>query len=1046
MNRHTVLRLERLEKRRLLAADVAIFHEFPSNPSPGEIVSGIIRVHTGPNHETGTVKISAHLEDSLADATWTRRPGYSTTTLPKDSSQAGVGLTEVGDLNGDGVPEYLIRGKGSQAVAVGGQLEIDPAAGLGTLDVTPDFSSRQELGDLNGDGFAELLVDEGILFGAPTFPGVSVAIPSRGRLSGVGDVNGDGFDDLFSSKDGAKHIIFGHESLGTLAELSLATWIAENGVAVQGMTESASRAGDLNDDGFNDLHFWSSIGRRHDVVYGRADLGTAAIDLQTLDGTNGFSLDAHDFIAGLLPPVVLPETGVGDANGDGIDDLLLSIDGGSCFDCTGTDRAELRVRAGAIVVYGGNTHQARFVPTSDNHFTAAITVSGPGRIAYFEDANQDGVSDVIIYSGQTNFVIFGGENIKDFDFGDSFFGGFEHDGMSSYAFKSNLRAIDFNDDGVLDSIEQDGDRFSIRLGEDVDRATVAGAGNISESVTLGPQETVIYEVSGEWQDGNQPIRSTAVAESAEPDLADNVVSDREAVSLKIERIASEGLQLFVENLGPDAAQNVDFHTEFSTDVARLRWTRDTQAFPATFELRNLSGQLGSQIQGPEKIWQASHFVGGYDSEGEPVRPLLGLGLGALGDANNDDVDDFYVASYPGGPRWSTSMVFLGASGFGESGDFSSFEDLSSDHRASCTMSACEEAQIRTVVADFNGDGLLDTASADPISEATRGAVYVRFGTESGTGPTSDDELDGNNGFTVVGAGERSFLGYSVAAGDINGDGIDDLIVADGIPLEEQDREFRERESPQDELAPLFPATSNVPAVHVIFGGEDFNAVFNVNAVDGKNGFRLLGGPTAPSAFDPPASSTVFPYRFVTVASDLDLNGDGVDDIVVGDPFSGALVPKWIFEEESIPWLPPWVPVGAAYVVFGRSAKPSVAGIGADGRITDQVDLRVWERAIYSITSDDSDLESIGIRALAELNSEEYEVLGQSVLEIAPPENMLPGDIDRDGIVNFADFLILSSNFGKSEVGEQEGDLNEDGIIDFADFVILNANFGSALRD
>ena len=57
------------------------------------------------------------------------------------------------------------------------------------------------------------------------------------------------------------------------------------------------------------------------------------------------------------------------------------------------------------------------------------------------------------------------------------------------------------------------------------------------------------------------------------------------------------------------------------------------------------------------------------------------------------------------------------------------------------------------------------------------------------------------------------------------------------------------------------------------------------------------------------------------------------------------------------------------------------------------------------------------------------------------EPVLLGDINRDGRVDFPDFLILSSNFGKLDVGENEGDLNEDGIIDFADFVILSDNFG-----
>lgn len=56
-----------------------------------------------------------------------------------------------------------------------------------------------------------------------------------------------------------------------------------------------------------------------------------------------------------------------------------------------------------------------------------------------------------------------------------------------------------------------------------------------------------------------------------------------------------------------------------------------------------------------------------------------------------------------------------------------------------------------------------------------------------------------------------------------------------------------------------------------------------------------------------------------------------------------------------------------------------------------------------------------------------------------------GDIKDDEEVNFADFLILSANFGESTVnGVDDGDLNEDGRVDFADFLLLSAQFGQPL--
>ena len=55
---------------------------------------------------------------------------------------------------------------------------------------------------------------------------------------------------------------------------------------------------------------------------------------------------------------------------------------------------------------------------------------------------------------------------------------------------------------------------------------------------------------------------------------------------------------------------------------------------------------------------------------------------------------------------------------------------------------------------------------------------------------------------------------------------------------------------------------------------------------------------------------------------------------------------------------------------------------------------------------------------------------------------LPGDANGDWEVNFADFLILSQNYGKEKDAIfGEGDFDENGAINFVDFLILSENFG-----
>lgn len=64
--------------------------------------------------------------------------------------------------------------------------------------------------------------------------------------------------------------------------------------------------------------------------------------------------------------------------------------------------------------------------------------------------------------------------------------------------------------------------------------------------------------------------------------------------------------------------------------------------------------------------------------------------------------------------------------------------------------------------------------------------------------------------------------------------------------------------------------------------------------------------------------------------------------------------------------------------------------------------------------------------------------GTELWQITPEP--LEGDLNGDGQVNFADFLILAANFNQEATPEQ-GDLDRDGIVNFADFVVLSNNFG-----
>lgn len=74
-------------------------------------------------------------------------------------------------------------------------------------------------------------------------------------------------------------------------------------------------------------------------------------------------------------------------------------------------------------------------------------------------------------------------------------------------------------------------------------------------------------------------------------------------------------------------------------------------------------------------------------------------------------------------------------------------------------------------------------------------------------------------------------------------------------------------------------------------------------------------------------------------------------------------------------------------------------------------------------------------ATSELDDEDVRILVQDVL------GTRRGDANLDGAVNFADFLLLSANFGSTLATWSDGDFDGSGTVDFTDFLILSSQFG-----
>jgi len=98
-----------------------------------------------------------------------------------------------------------------------------------------------------------------------------------------------------------------------------------------------------------------------------------------------------------------------------------------------------------------------------------------------------------------------------------------------------------------------------------------------------------------------------------------------------------------------------------------------------------------------------------------------------------------------------------------------------------------------------------------------------------------------------------------------------------------------------------------------------------------------------------------------------------------------------------------------------------------------------------LTANDIDLLSIEVfkatpRATFDVNSDGVVSEADRSFWIDELASSLSGDADLNGVVEFADFLALSTAFGQT-AGWAAGDFDGNGQIQFADFLTLSANFG-----
>lgn len=359
-----------------------------------------------------------------------------------------------------------------------------------------------------------------------------------------------------------------------------------------------------------------------------------------------------------------------------------------------------------------------------------------------------------------------------------------------------------------------------------------------------------------------------------------------------------------------------------------------------------------------------------------------------GDINGDGIDDIIFGAHgsepPGGGDGGEAYVIYGHRSFppnhtvnlnSESADITIYGDD--------TFDLCGES---VASGDINSDGIDDIiiGAGGSTPAPMTGKAYVIYGSPSFPANHIIDLNSVSADITVLGAKEGDRLGTSVSIGDINEDGTDDLLIGApqmGVPLQ----------------------TRGTGEAYVMYGRDSFPPNHIIDLESRSLDITLYGRSKGDN--------------FGNSVSCGDINGDGIDDIIIGacqaNPHGG---------EEA----------GETYVIYGTNSFPvnhkiDLTKVSADITVCgDDAD----DYSGYSVSNGDINgdgIDDILIGAYG-ADTESGDLVGECYVIYGSPSFPANYQIDLD--LSPANIIVYGDNeLDKSGWAVSSGDINGDGIGD-----------------